>query len=302
MGHAFIVLNPVAGSSGAQTERRLRGHFAASGWTGEVYVTTGEERIADVVGEALDRTDRHVDLLVAAGGDGTVSGVAGGVAHAETPMGIVPLGTGNTFARELRIPLSVGPALDLLTGDHAVMAVDGMAVGERLYVLNVSVGISGLMMRDTAREDRRRFGRAAYVWTGVRTLFGYQPHQFILTIDGDRRLVRASEIAIVNSGALGVPSLRWSPKVELDDGRIDVCVLRARSAVDYVSLAVAVALRRHEEEPALRHYVAERRVAVDAGSDLPVQADGEFIGKPPVEVTVVPRAVRIVVPRGAEPH
>jgi diacylglycerol kinase family enzyme len=60
---------------------------------------------------------------------------------------------------------------------------------------------------------------------------------------------------------------------------------------------VAVALRRHEEEPALHHYVVERRAVVDARTDLPVQADGEFIGKPPVEVTVVPRAVRVVVPR-----
>jgi diacylglycerol kinase family enzyme len=179
-----------------------------------------------------------------------------------------------------------------------VAEVDAMAVGERFFVLNVSIGISGLIMRDTERTDKRRFGRVAYIWTGLRKLFGYQPHQFVLTIDGDTRIVRASEIAIVNSGALGDPSLRWSPRAELDDGRIDVCVLRARSVLDYLSLATALVLGRHQEEPALSHYVAEHRVSVDAGSELPVQADGEFIGQPPLEVTVVSSAVRVVVPRG----
>lgn len=298
MGNAFIVLNPVAGDSDAQLDRPFQRHFAAAGWTCEIHATTEEERIADVVRAAADRTGDSVDLFVAAGGDGTVSGVAGGVAGTNVRMGIVPLGTANTLARELGIPLAMQPALDLLTSEHDVMEMDAMAVGQRFFVLNVSVGISGLMMRDTARADKRRFGRAAYVWTGLKKLFGYQPHTFALTIDDeDERFVRAAEIAVVNSGALGDPSLRWDPRVELDDGRIDVCVVRARSVLDYLALAVAVVLGRHEEEPGIRHHIAERRVAIDAGSDLPVQADGEFLGEPPVKVAVVAGAVRMVVPR-----
>jgi YegS/Rv2252/BmrU family lipid kinase len=301
-GHAFVVLNPVAVNSKRQTERLLQRHFTARGWTSEIYATTGDERIAAVVRAALNRINgRRVSLFVAAGGDGTVSGVAGGVARAEVPMGIIPLGTGNTFARELGVPMGLEPALEVLTGQHEVMAIDAMRVGDRFFVLNVSIGISGLMMRDTKRADKQRFGRVAYVWTGLRKLFGYQPHRFRLTIDGRTHRVRASDVAIVNSGALGDPALRWNPEVELDDGRLDVCVMRARSVVDYLGLATAVVLRRHKEEPGLRHYVVERQVTVDAGSDLPVQGDGDFIGMPPVEVRVAPGAVRVMVPpRGVE--
>jgi YegS/Rv2252/BmrU family lipid kinase len=289
----------VAVSSRGRTERHLLRHFAARGWTSEVYDTTGDERVAAVVRAARDRIDgRQVDLFVAAGGDGTVSGVAGGVARAEVPMGIIPLGTGNTFARELGVPMGLEPALEVLTGHHEVMAIDAMRVGDRFFVLNVSIGISGMMMRDTERADKRRFGRVAYVWTGLRKLFGYQPRRFTLTIDQRTRRVRASDVAIVNSGALGDPAPRWSPQVELDDGRLDVCVMRARSMVDYLGLAAAVVLRRHKEAPGIRHYIAERKVTVDARSDLPVQGDGDFIGMPPIDVEVAPGAVRVVVPPG----
>jgi len=300
MGHAFIVLNPVAGDSGPLVRRSLRRHFAEAGWTWELYETTGEERVADVVGEAVEEGGQRVDLVVAAGGDGTVSAVASGVARSGLGMGIVAVGTADTFARELGIPRELPAAMDLLTGNHAVRQIDAMTVGDRFCVLNVSVGISGLMMRDTARVDKRRFGQAAYVWTGLRKLFGYQPHRFTLTIDGRRSVVRASEVAVVNSGALGGPSLRWSPKVRLDDGRIDVCIIRAKSVVDYVGVAVSVVLRRHSDEPAIQHIIAEERVVVDAEPALPVQADGEFLGEPPVEVTVVPGAVRVVVPKSGE--
>jgi len=307
MTSAFIVLNPVAGNGGSRAKPAVERHLAGAGWTYEIYETTGEEQIDDVVRRRLQDNDEDVDLCVAAGGDGTVSGVAGGLAQTGIPLGILPLGTANTFARELGIPLQTKAALKLLTEDHALVEVDAMAAEERLFLLNVSIGLSGLMIRDTDRMDKRRLGRAAYVWTGFRKLFGYEPHQFLLTVDGDERLVNASEIAIVNSGALGDPSLRWTTRVELNDGRIDVCVMHARSLLDYLSLAAAVALRRQAEEPGIDHYIAERRVVVKTESDLPVQADGEELGKPPVEVSVMAGAVRVVVPqrtggRGTDPE
>ncbi len=301
MEKGFVVLNPMAGESGTRVRKRIEAHFEGAGWGCEVYETTGEERIAGVVRSALAQGE--ADMFVAAGGDGTVSGVAGGLVGTGVPLGVVPLGTGDTFARELRIPLDTEEALKLLTGSHALMEMDAMRANERYFVLNVSVGLSGLIMRDTPRAEKRRFGRIAYAWTGLRKLLGYQPHHFRLSIDGERWAMWASEVMIANSGALGDPSLRWSPKVELNDGRIDVCIVRARTALDYARIGVAVLLGRQSQEPAMRHFIAEQSVAVDAEPELPVQGDGEFLGRVPVMVTVVPSAVNVAVPEeGRDGH
>jgi diacylglycerol kinase family enzyme len=84
--------------------------------------------------------------------------------------------------------------------------------------------------------------------------------------------------------------------VELNDGQVDVLVVRARTAIDYLRFVSAVVLGRQSEETAIRHLIAERHAVVDARPELPVQADGEFIGRPPVAVEVVPEAVEVVVP------
>ncbi len=294
MGHAFVVFNPVAGRSSDGLRQKIADHLEEAGWSFEIYETTGREQVARVVETALERAGR--DLVVAAGGDGTVAGVAGGLIRTGVPMGVLPLGTGNVFSRELGIPERIREALSLLTGDHGTMRVDAMEVEGQFFLLNVSAGLSSMMMRGTATKDKRRLGRLAYVWTGLQKIAGHQPHRFSLTIDGQHHVQRAAEVIVANSGALGDPSFRWSPEVELNDGRVDVGVVRARSAWDYLQVAFALVLRGQPDVGTIQHLIAERNVIVDATPRLPMQGDGQFIGYPPVEVKVVPNALYVVVP------
>jgi len=294
MRNVFVILNPVAGKSDASAIRRALEHRFVSGtWAYEVYETTGEERIADVVRAALDR---GFDMFVAAGGDGTVSGVASGLARRGIPMGIIPVGTGNALARELGIPVSIEGALALLTERHDTVDIDAIRTGDRFFVLNLGVGISALTMRDTERQDKRQFGVIAYIWTGVSKLFGVQPHRFTVEVDGQTVRVHASEIAVANSGAMGDPSFRWGPDVRLDDGRLDVCIVRARTAIDYLRVTRAVLLGQQRRSPNIHCLSAERNVSISSDRPLPVQADGELIGHTPVQMELVPGAVRVIVP------
>lgn len=294
---AFVILNPVAGNSSREEILYLiEKHFQSANWKCEIYQTTGEENVPDVMQNVLDQKGNDINLFVAVGGDGTVSGVAGGLVDEVIPMAILPTGTGNSLARELGISLDIKKALQLITGEHRLAKIDAMKVGNDIYLLNVSLGLSSLMIRGTDREDKRHFGRVAYIWTIIRKFFGYQPHQFDIFIDGKRMQYRAAEVTVANSGAIGSPSLRWSPKVKLDDGQINVFIIRSKSAIDYLQLAWNILSGQQQRDPHLRHVVTNKRVIINTLSNLPVQGDGEFIGRPPVDVKVLPDAVQIIIP------
>ena len=122
--------------------------------------------------------------MIAAGGDGTVVGVANGLVNSPVPLGILPLGTGNDLARVLGVPLKVDEALDLLVGDHLIIEADALKVGDRYFFSNVSVGITPQVMGETKSAQKKRFGLLAYLWTMIRRSNLFQLHRYTLTIDG----------------------------------------------------------------------------------------------------------------------
>jgi diacylglycerol kinase family enzyme len=250
MRKAFVVLNPVAGNCDPDVvQQALEQHFAGGIWTYEVYETTGQERVSKIVRTA---SKQDFDLFIATGGDGTVSGVAGGLVRTEIPVGIIPVGTGNVLAREMGIPLELDGALSLLMGDHVITNIDAMRIGDQFFVLNIGIGISALMMRDTERNIKRRFGRIAYLWTGLGKLLGLRLRRFTVRVDGQSSRLRASEVLIVNSAGLGESYFQWEPHIRLDDGRLDVFVLRARTAPDYLRVAWELLLGRQKRDPNVR--------------------------------------------------
>jgi YegS/Rv2252/BmrU family lipid kinase len=290
----FVVMNPASGGFVAEAvHAALDRRLVCGDRTCEVHVTTGPE---DLAGLARSAVERGCDLVVAAGGDGTVSCVADGLVGTGVPLAILPLGTANVLARELGIPLDLDAACALLAGDFAIASIDAMTVRGKHVYTQLGVGLDALMIRDTTRESKRHFGRLAYLATAVVRLLGFQPRRFRLFVDGTERRPRASQILLANCGTLGQPPLRWGPEIRPDDGRIDICIVRAQTLLDYLGLARDVVLGRHHCNRNVRYLKAERIVAVSTKRPLPVQADGEIIGATPIEVRVVPRALRVVVP------
>ena len=132
--------------------------------------------------QVRDAVASGCDLVVAAGGDGTVSAVADALAGGQVPLGIVPLGTANVLAGELGIPFDLDLACALLAGDHAFAKIDAMELRGKHYVTQVGVGLDAEMIRDTPDEHKRRFGRVAYLWTAAARLLGARSRRFTLTV------------------------------------------------------------------------------------------------------------------------
>jgi len=295
----FVVLNPVAGSCTAEDVRAcLERHFSDRIEL-QIYETTGSDD-EDVVSVVREAVAKGCNLVAAAGGDGTVSDVAEGLVGSNVPMGIVPVGTANVFARELGLPLTLDEACALLAGQHAISSVDAMKARDKYFVLQIGIGLDSLMIRDTEREAKRRFGRAAYIWTALTRLIGFQPVRFTIVVDGKRLRPRASQVLIANGGVLGIAPFRWGPNICPDDGRINVCIVSARTAFDYLGLIWHTLLGQQRRDRNVRYLAATESILVSADQPLPVQADGEILGETPIQIQVVPDAVSVIVPLPAD--
>lgn len=291
----FVVLNPMAGSCTADDVREaLKRNFGESAEI-DIYETTGAEGedVADIVRKEAAKGAR---LIAAAGGDGTVSEVAEGLIGSDIPMGIIPVGTANVFARELSLPLTLDQSCALLAGEQSIAHIDAMKVNDKYFVLQIGIGIDSLMIRDTERQAKRRFGRAAYIWTALTRLVGYQPVRFTIAADGQRLRPRALQVLIANGGVLGIPPFRWGPNITPDDGRIDVCIVSARTLLDYVGLVWHTLLGQQRRDRNVRYIAARNSITISADIPLPIQADGEILGDTPIQIQVVPHAIQVIVP------
>jgi diacylglycerol kinase (ATP) len=270
--------------------------FTQGGWTFTLYETTGNEVVRDIVRSNLAS---HPNMVVACGGDGTISQVASGLVGSDIPLGAVPLGTWNALARNLDIPFVPEDALRLLTGPHACFDLDGLEVNDNIYLINVGCGFSSSMIGSTDRAMKRRFGFLAYIWNLILQLIGLRRIGFHLIIDQKHRKLRSAEVMVVNSGLLGLRELPTRLNIFPNDGKAEVCIFKLRSIFSMPSVAWNILVSRRNRHPEFRFFTAQSSVTIKTKKPLNVQGDGELIGKTPVEIHVIHPAVRLVVPKNS---
>jgi diacylglycerol kinase (ATP) len=293
MAKALVILNPSAapGVRDAVLEG-LNRHFPAAG----VEYTVHEPRKGDAFGEIVRaRLSEGFDLVVAAGGDGTVSAVVDGLAGSGVPLGIIPTGTANLVARELNIPLVPGEAAALIAEAPHSRMMDAMRIGPRVYVLVAGIGISASVAGGTTRGNKRRFGLIAYLGAAILKMFEFGPRHIEVTVDGVSRKHHAVEVAIANCGILAAMLFPKGPEIRVDDGHLDVWILDTKTLLDYPRYLFRIVARR-PGNPRAHFLKAERSIAVRSASPLPIQADGDVIGTTPVDIEILPGAVRVFVP------
>lgn len=294
MPKVFAVQNPVAGTQSAEVvSRKLQGFFNRVGWQHHIYQTQQGD---DVTAVSRSAAKEGYDLFVAAGGDGTISAVATGISEDQIPLGIVPVGTGNGLARDLRIPLSLDKALEVIYNRPAIKILDAIQVGERYQLLNLSVGLTPKAMENTDRNEKKQIGRLAYFLAGIRILGGVQPNTYYLEIDGAKHKVQASEVLLLNSMNLGDTGRMLQLDIHNDDGRLDLFVIESKTSIDYLRAAMNVLLRRENEEPDVQRFEVRNGVKIRGNRRLLVQADGDIIGYTPVSARLVEKVVRVIAP------
>ena len=294
MAKALVILNPSAAPGVRESvQRALDTHFPPA----RIEYVVHEPRKGDSFGDIVRaRLREGFDLVVAAGGDGTVSAVVDGLSGSAVPLGIIPTGTANLVARELNIPLAPLEAAAVIAEAPHSRMIDAMRIGSRAYVLVAGIGISASVARGTTRQNKRRFGLVAYLGAAILTMFEFRARHLEVTVDGVSRKHRAVEVAIANCGILAKMLFPQGPEIRVDDGHLDVWILDTKTLLDYPRYLFRIVARRPGSPRA--HFIeAQRRISVTSAVPLPVQADGDIIGTTPVDIDVLPGTVRVFVPK-----
>lgn len=290
-----IILNPSAGSKNPPLRifNNLF-HQANIDWD---LVITKERRDGICLAEKAIKDD--VDIVVAYGGDGTVMEVAGGLKGTGIPMAILPGGTGNILSIELGIPQNLQEACMLITHPEKsrLRSIDlGITNDQTLpaFALRAGVGLEAAMLEGTDRELKERYGIFAYIMGATQALHNIKEAQYHLILDGEAVECSGLTCLIANAGYFGVPGLVLDPKVKIDDGLLDVFVLRKMDLAQLFSLAATIVGGNELKDPALHWQV--QSVSIESDPIQSTQADGEMWGQTPVEIKVKKDALQVLVP------
>ncbi|HEY9421050.1 MAG TPA: diacylglycerol kinase family protein [Thermoanaerobaculia bacterium] len=257
---------------------------------------TGKEGDAQRI--AAEALAAGVELIVAAGGDGTLNEVVNGLAadfgHAR--LGLLPLGTGNDFARSINVPADFEGALAVLA-EGRVQPLDVALARfgkEDRYFINMGAGGFSSMVSEKADEAKDRWGPLAYMRAALGTLPELQGFKAVFTVNGVERLEIETYNVIVSNGRFVAAGIPVAPHSKLDDGLLDVMIVPAVTGGQIAMLVPQVLLGRHLDSD-LIHFRKATRLEITSDPPMSFNVDGEVIGECPVSFEILPRALKVVV-------
>lgn len=235
------------------------------------------------------------DLLLAIGGDGTVSDVITGALEAGTPIGIIPAGSTNMVAKDLGVPLAPRAATLLaLAGEPR--AFDVARAGRTTFVHMAGAGFDAEIMRRASSKWKRRVGWAAYLPPAVRQL-RYPTFEATIVVDGAETRLPARVVLLALGGSFIAPWFRVGDGINRHDGFLDVCVFNPPNLPATLGTLAWIALGSPTRSR-WQHQLRGRRVELCADRPVPFEVDGDYLGELPMVVEMLDRPARIVVPDG----
>jgi YegS/Rv2252/BmrU family lipid kinase len=295
---ALLITNPAAARTAPVAVNAIVSTLRGDGWEVEAVETGGP-------GDARNLAERgvteNVDVVAVFGGDGTTMQAAAALVGTDVALGVIPGGTGNLLAGNLRIPASPARAARaLLRAQPRRFDLGRMdrATGAQYFAVACGAGYDARVMAGTLSEHKRRWGMGAYVATTLRLMHELRSTLHSITIDGVEYEAHAAMVLVANCGEVIPPFVKLGPDIAPDDGLLDVIAVRADNFSQSLR-AVWDLLRLTPGELGQNAYVARVRgrvVKVETDGAQPVQLDGEPGGSTPFTASVVPGAIRIMVP------
>ena len=292
---AVIIANPTSGSYLFHTRQidETVAFLRSNGWDVELSLT---EKAGDARRLARLAVEQRIEVVIAAGGDGTINEIIQELAGSETALGVLPVGTVNVWARETNIPLDdVGARKVLVDGE--VRRVDLGKVNDRYFLLMAGIGFDAEVAHAVEKNPIKRLGVVGYLLIGTWLGLGYESFRTYLTVNGRMIKQDALQIIIGNTQLYG-GTIKYTWQAQCDDGQLDVCVVRKRKMLGRVIIFMDFLLRREQRHQWVT-YAKGDVIEVRTRQPVAIQVDGDLSGFTPAKFTVAHLALKVIVPHNA---
>jgi len=274
-----------------------------NGWGNTLWLETS----ADDPGRAMTEqaVAEHVDLVIGAGGDGTIRHVADTLAHTGIPMGLVPAGTGNLLARNLDLPLEELDAIEVALGgqvrqiDLVKITVDNRAPEH--FAVMAGIGIDAMIMDETDDDLKDTVGSAAYFVAAAKAL-GRLPIRLMVQLDSNRPVRRHAMLCVIGNVGTLRGNIVLIPGASPDDGLLDVYIASPRRFRHWIKVALRLLTRRAKKDDQVDQYTGKTvRITIDGKDNY--QLDGDVIGESTtLNAEIQPGALAICIPAKSAPQ
>jgi len=283
----IVILNPTAGSPEHVRSWQERTESLA----GDCPV-----RVTSHSGEAEALAQRAVEegftRIVAAGGDGTVSQVANGLAGSNATLGVLPMGSVNVFAMELGLPLhNLQRCWDIIE-DTNIRLVDMPSANEKYFVQLAGVGLDAQVVKETSLAFKRSFGPLSYLISAAHIAARQPPKLFI---ESEHTPVEEGSFVLIGNGRLYGGPFPFFKHAITDDGLFDVVVFKRLGYLEIIKYLQDVVFSSDIKVPEIE-YFQTRQLRITSEQDVPLELDGELAGSCPVDFRIRKRALRVLAP------
>lgn len=295
---AHLIFNPVSGNGHGEQDLDFIKQMLEPHLHLEVHVTNSDTNLQELASQAIAQ---DADLIIASGGDGTVSAVAGAIIGTKIPLGIIPRGTANAFGMALGITQQISQIRRaceiILAGKTRV--VDAARCNQLPLILLAGIGYEAETIEKADREAKNRWGSLAYIMAGWQQLDDQQLFEAEIEIEGKIRTFQAGAITIANAAPPTSVLAQGIGEVVVNDGLLDITIATVDNKIQAVttilSMLGATLIKTSAELDNIVH-LRSHKVKISANPPQKVVLDGEIIGNTPLEIECIPQGLTVFAP------
>jgi YegS/Rv2252/BmrU family lipid kinase len=292
---ACLIFNPVAGQGDSEQDLATIKSFLEPEFDLDIQFTTEEVSGGELARQAVKN---KTEIIIASGGDGTISAVAEALINTDIPLGAIARGTANAFVNALDIPDTIEAACQVII-DGATKKVDAAMCNGQPMILLVGIGFEAETVDDADREAKNRLGMLAYILSGFKQLQKFEKFETAIETEDKIITVEANAVTVANAAPPSSILAHGTAGVIYDDGLLDVTIIAPANVASAIAISYHLLQSASSNEAAERNdigYLRTKWVKVTTDPPQKVVLDGEIIGQTPVTIESIPNALTVFAP------